>query len=99
MTRNGRAVKAVCDFYGIHVRRLIEGGKVPHLADARAVAMWLLRAWAGRSYPETARAVGLKNHTSAMAGVRKVDKREDLREAAKAIAAWLDERGEQRRAA
>jgi chromosomal replication initiation ATPase DnaA len=98
MSDQARAIKAVCDFYGVHVVRLLGGGKTPHLADARAVAMWLLRCWAHCSLPEVAAAVGLVNHTSAIAAVRKVDKRDDLLASAKAIATWLDEEHERRAA-
>jgi chromosomal replication initiation ATPase DnaA len=96
VTPTARAIKAVCDFYSIHPRRLLEGGKTPHLADARAVAMWLCRNWAGLSLPKTARSVGLKDHTSAIAAVRKVERRADLMSEAKGLMGWLDgEREEQ----
>lgn len=99
MSDRARAVKAVCDFYRVHVRRLLDGGKTAHLADARAVCMWLLRCHVRLCWQETAEAVGLENHTSAIAAVQKVDRREDLIAAAKGIAAWLDgQRGEGRAA-
>jgi chromosomal replication initiation ATPase DnaA len=60
------------------------------------VAMWLVRNWAGLSLPKTARAVGLKDHTSAIAAVRKVERRADLMAEAKGLVRWLDgEREEQ----
>jgi chromosomal replication initiation ATPase DnaA len=100
MTPTARAIKAVCDFYSIHPRRLLEGGKTPHLADARAVAMWLLRSWAGLRVQDVAAAVGLRNHTSAIAAVRKVERRADLMSEAKGLVGWLDgdreEQGDER---
>lgn len=62
-------IRAVADYHGTTVDRIMFGGRPKSLAAARHDAMWLLRIIAGMSYPETARAVGLRNHTSAMHGV------------------------------
>lgn len=73
------------------------------VADARAVAMWLVRNHLKMSYPETGRqfdgyqlrdglfvmVVGGKDHTTIMSGVRKVDRRPDLLDLARRIAQAL----------
>lgn len=45
------------------------------VAEARGVACWLLRVIKGLSYPEIGRALGGRDHTTAMASIRKVLRR------------------------
>lgn len=103
MSSRARAIKAVCDYYRISLRCLLARatpGAGSPTSGPRFVAMWLLHRWAGLSYPETARALGLTNHTSAIYGVRVVEDDPRLWLAAWGIRGWLDgERGRERRAA
>ncbi len=89
MTEPARAIKAVCDYYAVPARRLLDGGKTPRAARPRAVAMWLLRHHAGLSFPAIASALGMHHHTSVMDGCARVEAREELLAATEAMLTWL----------
>ena len=73
--------------FDVTVEELLYGSRRKGLVAARQVAYWLLRA-RGLSYPEIGRALGGKDHTTVMSGVRKVQReREDNPQ----VAAALDE--------
>ena len=52
---------------------LMRGGRARWAVTARHVALWLLRHCFGLSYPESARALQLRDHTSAINACRRVD--------------------------
>ena len=64
-------VRAACDYYHLTPKQLLHGGRVRFLADARAVAMWLVREF-GASYPEVGKALGGLHHTTAIHAVNRV---------------------------
>jgi len=66
------------------------------VSDDRHLACWLLRQddmpWPCLSYPLIAALLGMKNHTSAMSGARKVEKITSLKERAQVIVSETLER-------
>ena len=77
-------IDAVCSHHGIERKKLIRGGKCRPLANARAEAMWMIREF-GASYPAIGQALGGLNHTTVMAGVKKVNANPQLLEEARSI--------------
>lgn len=51
---------------GVHPNEMLNRGRRPDVAEARKVAMWLLRQVRGDSYPAIARAFGRSDHRSIM---------------------------------
>src|SRR5687768_6778824 len=71
-----RIIGAVASFYGIHRQTLVGkavGNRSRTPALARHVAAYLLRHRTRRSLQEVARDVGLKNHTSVLHAVRRIE--------------------------
>lgn len=64
--------KAVCAHYGVAPEALLSDDRHKSIARARHVAMYLGKEWCGVSYPELGRAFGGRDHTTALAAVRKV---------------------------
>lgn len=64
----------VCEAYGVTLDDLSYGGKRTLLAEARLVAYWLLRTVGKLSWCEVGAALN-RDHTSAMAGCRRVVRR------------------------
>lgn len=60
--------------HGLTVEEITAGGPGRRFAPARHEACWEIRRL-GKSYPQVAAAVGLKDHTSAIHGVRAHEKR------------------------
>jgi chromosomal replication initiation ATPase DnaA len=83
-------VAQVADAMGTTVNLLRQMRRYQPLADARHVACWLMRQegmlWPKLSYPLIALALGLSNHTSAIHGVKRVERGEILLARAKAAA-------------
>lgn len=64
------AITIVCETY--ELRRLALTGPRRHkqFTEARCLLYWLLRRGLGMSFPDIARAVGGRHHSTVMAGVR-----------------------------
>jgi chromosomal replication initiation ATPase DnaA len=75
-TWNERVIAATCHHFAVDVDRVRGGHRDRNTVDARHTAMWLIRD-AGRSYPEIGAELGM-DHTSAISGVRRVEKTERL---------------------
>jgi chromosomal replication initiator protein len=59
--------------WGVSVESITAHGRSQSVADARALAMWIVRRTFGYSYPELGR-IFERDHTTCMAAVRKVDR-------------------------
>ena len=66
--------RVVADYYRLAPKRLVAPGKHRHVARPRQVFMWLCRQLTNKSYPQIARYLSGKDHTTVMSGVRTVDK-------------------------
>ena len=65
-------ISAVAESYDITVEQLCGKSRVAQIKTARQVAMYLLQEILGLSTTKTALEVGLKDHTTAMHGVKKI---------------------------
>lgn len=65
-------LRAVSVRYGETIPRLLMKCRTKHLSHARHVAAWLMRQ-GGMSYPEIGRALGGRDHTTAMNSVGAVE--------------------------
>lgn len=70
-------VDKVAKFYQITVKELSSKSRVSHIKNARQVAMYMLSKELGMSTPKIALEVGVKDHTTVMHGIKKID--EDLK--------------------
>ena len=59
--------------WGVPVDSLVAEGRSQSVADARALAMWIVRRTFGYSYPELGR-IFERDHTTCMSAVRKVER-------------------------
>lgn len=66
-----RVLRVVADAHGYTVEALVGPRRQRGLVAARQQAMWLCRALTGASLPEVARAIGGRDHTTVMHGVRR----------------------------
>jgi hypothetical protein len=83
-------IRAVCESYRLKPAQLLrDGGRIPARADARHVAIWLLRH-AGSSYPAIGEAMGGMHHTSCISAVNRVNRTERLLAQAKYILSEKD---------
>ena len=82
---DGEIMVFVCRHFGVTLDQLRSKDRHAHIADARHVAMWLLRE-RGLSFPAIARILH-RDHTTVMSGVRKID---HLRLIDRAVAEALD---------
>lgn len=79
MTRGNwttRVFYAACEHFGVTPDRVLDGNRSQASVNARHVAMWLMRD-AGRSYPEIGAQLDM-DHTTAINGVRRVDRDQQL---------------------
>ena len=65
-------IQRACAARGVALTWLLGGRRWASLSRLRREVMWLLRRLTSLSLQEIARALKLRNHTSVMAGVRKV---------------------------
>ncbi len=65
-------IQRACAARGVALTWLLGGRRWASLSRLRREVMWLLRRLTSLSLQEIARALRLRNHTSVMAGVRKV---------------------------
>ncbi len=59
--------------WGVPVDALMASGRSQSVADARALAMWIVRRTFGYSYPELGRIFG-RDHSTCIVAVRKVER-------------------------
>ncbi|HEU4544387.1 MAG TPA: helix-turn-helix domain-containing protein [Jiangellaceae bacterium] len=71
-THASRIIDRVAAHYGITRDELLSRDRHKSIAEARQVAMWLCRELLGMSYPELGRAFGNRDHTTCIAGVRRI---------------------------
>lgn len=80
--------------WGVSVIQLDSASTCRDLSHPRWVAMWLMRGHLGWSYPRIGRAVGGRDHTSVLYGLRKLgelmERDADLRARADALLASLE---------
>lgn len=67
-----RVLGEVSGRFGVSVAEILSKDRHKSIARARHVAAWLLRQ-TGMSYPEIGRALGKRDHTTAMASVERVE--------------------------
>ncbi len=72
-----QVVEKVAKFYQITPKELCSKSRVAHIKNARQVAMYLLSKELNMSTPKIALEVGVKDHTTVMHGIKKIDN--DLR--------------------
>ncbi len=70
-------VEKVAKFYQITTKELSSKSRVAHIKNARQVAIYMLSKELGMSTPKIALEVGVKDHTTVMHGIKKID--EDLK--------------------
>lgn len=70
-----RVLEVVAAAHGFTVEALVGPRRYRGLVAARQQAMWLARSVSGASLPEVARAIGGRDHTTVMHGVRVHDDR------------------------
>ena len=77
--------------YGVSRMEIISARRGDAIMDARRVYYWCARAFTSYSYPQIGRSCGMRDHTSVMNGVRRVEGR--LNHFADKIAAVKSELG------
>jgi chromosomal replication initiation ATPase DnaA len=81
-------VRCVCQSYMVSPALLLSKDRHKGVAEARQVAYWLFRTLSKMSYPEIGRALGNRDHTSVMSGVRRCLR---MREEDRSFEAFTDE--------
>ena len=84
--------REVCKSLGVTPAQILRGGRWPHLADARHVAMRVLREHLGASYELIAEELGGMHHTSVMHGLRRVERTPRLLAKAREVLASIEVR-------
>lgn len=69
-----QVVEKVAKYYGLTVVEMTGRSRVSHIKTARQVAMYLLSKELGMSTTKIAPEVGVKDHTTVMNGIRKIEK-------------------------
>ncbi len=69
-----QVVEKVAKFYQLSVKEMCGKSRVAHIKNARQVAMYILSKDLGMSTPKIAMEVGVKDHTTVMHGIKKIDK-------------------------
>ena len=67
-------VDKVAKYYNLQVKELCSKSRVAHIKNARQVAMFVLSKELGLSTNKIASEVGVKDHTTVMHGIRKIEK-------------------------
>ena len=68
-----QVVDKVAKFYQITAKELCGKSRVTHIKNARQVAMYMLSKELNMSTPKIAAEVGVKDHTTVMHGIKKID--------------------------
>jgi chromosomal replication initiator protein len=66
-------IKTTCDYYNIRQADITGASRARAVARPRQMAMYLSKALTTRSYPEIARKLGGRDHTTVLYGVRKIE--------------------------
>lgn len=69
-----QVVEKVAKYYNLPVKELTSKSRVAHIKTARQVAMFILSKELGLSTNKIASEVGVKDHTTVMHGVKKIEK-------------------------
>ncbi len=69
-----QVVEKVAKYYQLNVKEMCGKSRVAHIKNARQVAMYILSKDLGMSTPKIALEVGVKDHTTVMHGVKKIEK-------------------------
>ncbi len=72
MTEVAAIIAAVAENFGVDVADLRSARREARIVRARHVAMYLARHMTGRSLPYIAQAIGGRDHTSVLYGVRRI---------------------------
>ena len=74
-------VEKVAKYYNLTVVEMTGRSRVSNIKTARQVAMYLMSKDLGMSTPKIAPEVGVKDHTTVMNGIKKIerDQKNDLR--------------------
>lgn len=67
------AINLVCDRYGVSGADVVSMKREASICRPRQVVMWLGRNVLKRTLPEIGRALGGRDHTTVISGVRKID--------------------------
>jgi len=67
-------VEKVAKFYQLTTKEMCGKSRVAHIKNARQVAMYILSKDFGLSTPKIALEVGVKDHTTVMHGIKKIEK-------------------------
>lgn len=68
-----QVIDKVAKFYQMTPKEMCSKSRVAHIKNARQVAMYILSKELGMSTPKIALEVGVKDHTTVMHGVRKIE--------------------------
>ena len=66
-------IKTTCEYYKIRQNDLTGSSRARAVARPRQMAMYLSKTLTSRSYPEIARKLGGRDHTTVLYGVRKIE--------------------------
>jgi chromosomal replication initiator protein len=68
-------VKATASYFHLTITELSSDSREKHILEPRQIAMYLMKTELSLSYPQIARTLNRKDHTTAMNGVQKITKR------------------------
>lgn len=68
-----RVVEQVAKYYKLPVKEMCGKSRVSHIKNARQVAMYILSKELGLSTPKIAMEVGVKDHTTVMHGIKRIE--------------------------
>ena len=68
-----QVVERVAKYYQLTTKEMCGKSRVAHIKNARQVAMYILSKDLGMSTPKIALEVGVKDHTTVMHGIKKID--------------------------
>jgi chromosomal replication initiation ATPase DnaA len=66
-------VDLVSEITGVEIKEIVSERRVAPATKARQIAMWLIRRYTPASYPRAGRALGDRDHTTVLHGIRRVD--------------------------
>lgn len=67
-------VRTVAEFYGVSVLDLVSGRRDAKVMRPRQVTYYLCKTLTTRSFPAIGRAIGRRDHTTPMSGVKKMER-------------------------
>ena len=69
-----KVIDATAEYYGVTLRDIASERRIKECMTPRQVAMYLARVLTGKSYPMIGAAIGGRDHTTVMSGVRKIER-------------------------